>query len=412
MINRLIQHGILFVFAKSIVLIAPLIAAYFLKKSSYGMFEWSISISMIISTILTVGAGNTIAFEKIKNESSPLIYIGQIYSIYLGLGLACLSIVVILIFNNARIGLIFGMSAFLIIQYALSAYIKANGLGAKASIIDSGIYIVLLGLLFFTWIEESSELLYTIAYALSAITLSALLYKTITKHVKITKVDIKKFFTRGFPIMLSGSMIIVFFSLPKVLLGSNSMALVGEFSLYFRWAAVAIVIYQFLIVVFFRDLYTKSYIEFDKFIAGISLGVYSLGLLVLLLLYLANISNIKYLPLPEFNASLQIVMLAIIALWALTASLEGVLYRENKSIHQMLANLFGILIFLVLFYFFQDTEHILYITIFSWFTSFVTIIFYQLYIIHKFILQNNFVFINSLFLLILTSTIFLLEIIV
>lgn len=404
------RHGALFVLSKSIVLIAPLFAAYLLDKSSYGLFEWSLSIAMIVSVMMTIGAGNTIAFEKVKNTDSPLIYIGQIYSVYLGLFLAILSIAMILFFNNVQIGMVLGMSSFLVVQYALSAYIKSSGLGARASVIDSGIYIVLLVLLGFTWFKEDTQLAYVVSFAFAAMILSIFLYKSINKNKVPIKEEIRNFLKRGFPIVLSGGMVILFFNLPKLLLGSESMELVGDFSLYFRWAALALVVYQFIVVVFFRDLYTKSYNDFDKFIASISTGTYFLGFVILIFLYLANKYNIAYLTLPALNISVQIIMISIIALWALNASLEGLLYRENRSIHQMWANILGVIIFLMIYYFYQDEKNIIYLITMSWFFSFVAIICYQLFIIHRFVLKGRFIFINSFLGTIIIITIFLLEI--
>ncbi|WP_373032502.1 hypothetical protein [Sulfurovum sp.] len=410
MINRLLKHGALFVLAKSIVLIAPLFAAYLLDKSSYGLFEWSLSIAMIISTVITLGAGNTIAFEKVKNEQSALIYIGQTYSVYLSFILAFLSIIIAIFFHEVSIVLVLGMSSFFVVQYALSAYMKASGLGARASIIDSGIYIVLLILLMLALFQEDSKLPYVVSFSIFAMILGVFLNSTIDRTTTVTKNEIRKFLKRGFPIMLSGGMVIFFFNLPKMLLGSESMVLVGEFSLYFRWAAMALVVYQFIIVMFFRDLYTKSYPDFDKFIASISLGIYILGFFILTFLYLANAYEVKYLPLPDLDISVQVLMIAIIALWTLTASLEGLLYREDKSIHQLWANLLGIIIFLIIYNFHQDDKDTIYLITSSWLISFAAIIFYQLFIIHKFILKAKFTFINSFFVLILVITIFLSEI--
>lgn len=410
MINKLLKHGTLFIFSKSIVLIAPLFAAYLLNKSAYGTFEWSLSIAMIISTMITVGAGNTIAFEKVKNEESPLISIGQRYSFYLGILFALLSITLLTFFNEVRIGLVLGMSSFLVIQYALSAYMKANGLGARASVVDSGIYTILLVLLGLAWLNGDSDLSYLVIYAIVAIILGIFLHNTINTSSVLNKEEIMKFVKRGFPIMLSGGMVILFFNLPKLFLGYESMMYVGEFSLYLRWASLALVVYQFIVVVFFRDIYTNSYIEFDKFIASISFGVYLLGFTILIFLYLAKKYNIEYLPVPEVNLSVQILMVSIIALWALTASLEGLIYREDKSIHQMWANIVGIIIFFLLSFLTGEHDDIIYFITFSWFISFVAIILYQLFIIHKDILEMRFVFINFLFILIFGVTFFILEV--
>jgi len=410
MFKMLITHGMLFSLSKSIVFITPLFAASLLTTESYGLLEWSLSLSMLIATLVSFAAGNTIAFEMVKNKDSAMIHIGKMYSVYLGMFLIILSFIIGVFFNEVA-GTILAMSSFLVIQYALSAYIKASGLGARASIVDSGIYTVLLCLLLLIWFNNEAFPSYIEGFLIATVFLSVYLYLIMDTVVAINNKKIIAFFIRGLPIMAASGCAILFFNMPRLLLGSESMLLVGEFSLYFRWAAIAITIHQFLIVVFFRNIYTASHEVFDKIIGGVVISVFLLGFIIILILDFIEEYNIQNIPLSGQNVSIQVSMVAIVALWALSASLEGLLYREGKSIHQVWANLIGIIALFIFSYFFINKDNVIYLMTIIWLIAFVAIIFYQLSIINKFISKGNLFLINWIFASIVVITIILLLVI-
>ncbi|SVD42052.1 uncharacterized protein METZ01_LOCUS394906, partial [marine metagenome] len=106
-----------------------------LDNYHYGLLEWAISVSFLLATFLSFASGNTIAFEKIKNDHSPLIYMGKQYSLFLFLIVALCTFLSDIFYDSASLTMVLGISSILIIQDPLSAYIKAAGLGARASVI-------------------------------------------------------------------------------------------------------------------------------------------------------------------------------------------------------------------------------------------------------------------------------------
>lgn len=378
----------LFGIAKSAVLFAPLIAASILLPDQYGLLEWALSFAMMLGLLASFGSGGLISFEIIKHETSTLSNTALLYSAITTFIFGILGLLSILFENYIALSYILSFSSVFVGQFALSAYIKAKGKGAYASVVESLIYILILILLIYAIFQQVQTLSLLSVFPLTAMLLSFILFTLISDSISFKPEDLTVFAKKGFPIMLSGFLAVGFVNLPRVLLGHfESLESVAAFSLYFRWAAIALVAYQFALVVNFRKIYTYSYEKLDRYIVSISLMVFVLGACIIFGINIIENQNISLsIAFPLQNITIQTLMAGTITLWAIGTSLEGLFYREHLSRLQTYASLSGIGIFLIniliLKFFIHD---IIFIFTLSWFISYSTIIFVQLYFLKKYL---------------------------
>lgn len=368
----------IFFISKACILIAPIFAASVISKESYGLIEWALSLSMISSSIFSFGSGNTIAFENLKSNGKNLVYFGQKYSMLLCVIFLILTLM--LTKNFPYIGLISGISSIFVIQYALSARLKSDGKGALAGLVDSSFYILLIILTLIISVVESENIISGYAFSIIGFLLLLLVYFKTNFKIGFNNQDIKKYFSRGLKIVMATTFSLIFFNLPKIFLGNESLRLVAEFSLYFRWSSIAIIVYRFFSLVYFKDLYTMDIKKFDKSIFFISIITLIFGFSILSCLAYINNFRIDISGIPQTNFLIQFFLINIISLWCISGSLEGLIYREKKPLNHFYATAIGIFFFVASLTFFQNYENNLILNLIqSWLLGFIAIIFFQIY---------------------------------
>lgn len=387
-LKKYILHLSLFGVSKSAVLFAPLIAASVLSQSNYGLLEWSLSFAMMLSILLSLGSGSVLSFEIIKHETNRLTNTTLYYALIISLLLGILGSISLIFLEPSRISYILGFTGVFTGQFILSAYLKAKGKGAYASIVESFIYIIILFLLFNAILQETKSLEFLVIFPFFTIVFSGILFFLINDRTKLKREDFSLFIQRGFPIMISSFFAVGFVNLPRVLLGNfESFESVGVFSLYFRWAAIALVIYQFSLVINFRKIYTYSYEKLDLYIAIISFLVLLIGFFIIMGLVVIEKYNITlYLSIPKQDILIQSLMAGTITLWAIGTSLEGLFYREHLSKLQIYSSIFGISIFSLSIIFLNSlTSNVILIFSLSWFIGYMAIILLQLLFLQKYL---------------------------
>ncbi len=398
-LHKHIKHFIIFGFSKSAVLLAPLLAASVLTKDEYGSLEWALSFSMMSALFLSFGAGGIIAFEIVKHEKSDLITTALSYISFLTFFLGFTTAVIVLI-DSGMTAMLLGFTGIFLGQFTLSSYMKAKGMGAFASIIDSFIYILILLLVLYSIFIDDRRLHLFILFSLATLFFSAILFRIGGNEFRMHKSHFFKFAKTGAPIMLASFATVGFMNLPRVLIGNlGTMEDVGDFALYFRWAALALVAYQFMVVINFRKIYQLDHIALDRYISFISLAVLIIGtLFVMTMPMLREFEIFKQLQFPQKSLPVQSLMVAIVAIWTLSTSLEGLFYREHLTKFQIYSTIFGI--FVLLFSIFlinkmQNSDLTFFFSL-AWFISYLVIIFSQLFFLKKYLhKERKHLFVNA-----------------
>ncbi len=389
--------SLIFFISKACILIAPIFAAAVLSKENYGLIEWALSFAMIFSSVFSFGSGNTIAFENLKKEGRKLVHLGQKYSMIICFIFFSTTLVVAESMPYA--GLILGISSIFVIQYALSARLKSDGKGAFAGLVDSSFYILLLILTLIISVTENENILSGYAFSIVGLLLLSVVFLRTDFNKGLSTQDLKLYFVRGAKIILATNASLIFFNLPRIFLGNESLSLVAEFSLYFRWASIAIIIYRFFSLVYFRDLYTMSIKKFDRSISFISVGVLLFGFIILFSIQYINSLQMNISGIPLNNTSIQFMLISIICLWCISGSLEGLIYREKKPLKHLYAIIFGSFFFVTTFIIAQNLQvSLVYVAVLSWLLGFIATVFFQLTLLKKEKnIGNNLKFINLFF---------------
>lgn len=385
----------LFVFgaSKGSVFFAPLFAASVLSSTNYGLIEWALSLSMILGIVFSFGAGGVLAFEIVKNDKSDLISIALSYMVFVTFLFGVLGITSLVLHFSHKTSFIIGFTGLFAGQFALSSYMKAKGMGAFASTVESFIYVAILILVFNSFIKKIIYLEYIGIFPVFVLLFSSIIFFALLNRKLVFNLGhYIRFGKRGLPILFSSLLSIGLINLPRVLLGGvGSFDEVAEFSLYFRWTGIALVLYQFVYVVKFREIYTYSYGKFDNYITIISWLVLLSGIFITLGLVLLKKYNLTFgVNLPERNFVIQGYMVGVVTLWTITASLEGVFFREHLTRWQIYANVLGISVFLSLLLLLRIpfSNNLLVFTM-AWFFAFIVIVLTQIFFLKKNIAQAS-----------------------
>lgn len=395
--KKVYSNLILFGISKGSVFITPLLAASVLSNANYGLLEWALSLSMITGVVLTLGAGGVLSFEIVKNQKSSLISTALSYVVIITLVLGTLGILSLALNLSNQISYVVGFVGLFVGQFALSAYLKANGRGAFASVIESFVYVVILFLVFISYANQISYFKHLILFPLSALVFSSILFYFGGNKIDLDGEKVAIFLQRGLPIMVSSLFAMGFVNMPRVLLGSfESFEQLAVFSIDFRWAAIAFIVYQFTIVINFRKIYTYSYEKLDVYITIVSWGVLFLGFIILLCLVVLEKYGLVFGSVfPKVDLLVQGFMAGIITLWSLSSSLEGLFFRENLTKWQIYATVIGIGVFLgSLLVFSNILQNVVLAFVVSWFFAYAIIIFSQLFFLKKNIAQASLMYLK------------------
>ncbi len=379
MIKKLSFHTFLFSISKASNFIAPIFAATILNSASYGVFEFSLSISYLLYTFIGMGGPNIIAFDLVKKKYQ-LITVVKKYSLALTYSFAILSFLLILFSANKTLILISGLISILISGNIIGGYLKGTGKGAYASIFESSVYITSIILFIFLYLNEINSLKTFFIFPLSGIIIGLFLNKIIYQDItKINRHAFKMFIRRGSAIMISGFLSILFLNLPRIILSLNSFETVSFFSIYFRWASLCLIFYQFIFVVFFKKLFTLDFYQFQKACILILSLVWSFSLVLMFITNYLYSSGFNIIKVPEPNLTFQIIMSLSISCWILSALIEGLIYREEKSIYHGYSNIIGIISFFFFLFILKDIyDNYVQIVVSSWCLGYIAIIFSQI----------------------------------
>ena len=326
-----------------------------------------------------MGGPNIIAFDLVKKKYQ-LITVVKKYSLALIYSFAILSFLLILFSTNKTLILISGLISILISGNIIGGYLKGTGKGAYASIFESSVYITSIILFIFLYLNEINSLKTLFIFPLSGIIIGLFLNKIIYQDItKINRNTFNMFIKRGSAIMISGFLSILFLNLPKIILSLNSFETVSFFSIYFRWASLCLIFYQFIFVVFFKKLFTLDFYQFQKACILILSLVWSFSLVLMFIMNYLYSSGFTLIKVPEPNLTFQIIMSLSISCWILSALIEGLIYREEKSIYHGYSNIIGIISFFFFLFILKDIyDNYVQIVVSSWCLGYIAIIFSQI----------------------------------
>ncbi|MDQ7016513.1 MAG: oligosaccharide flippase family protein [Gammaproteobacteria bacterium] len=355
--QRVLLHASLFSISKVAVLISPFFAAYLLSIDDYGELERALATASLLAVFLSMGMPAVIAYAIVKQASwtrvvSALRYLILLLAVFLLM--SCVGAFLFASQLSFSLLLVVSMLGLFVGQSGLAAYMKASGMGAYASVVESSLYLGLLLFLCFLWIAPNRYDWVVAFYTLlSAVVLLAfiLLQSKVKQRLQRVQYDLNGALKAGFPMMLAGSMSMLMLFFPRLFLGYfSSLSELAEFSLLFRLAAIAIVVHQFIVTLFFKDIFQMEFETLSRVLLWVPLAVLFavlLGFGVLHLLVMQSVFDLGAYSALSDSVLRQVVIAFCLFFWSLTALLEGVLFRDEQAKQQLFAVVLGLSAMLV-----------------------------------------------------------------
>lgn len=351
---RIGRHGFIFAAAKSAVLIAPLLAASMLTQAQYGSVEWWLALSMALGPVIGFGAPSVVAYGSVSRQLQRHVRTATVCVLAIAIALVFFAFLMPLLgrdWAHYFYGPVALQCAVVIQQMTLAARLKGTGKGAWASVAESTLYLCLL-------LALLSKLMgagFIAAFVFWMVVASVLLAVGLVALVRVPSLwrwpnrNFKACLAVGWRFMLGAALMAGFMATPRIALGFLAPAeTVAAFALVFRWLSISIIAHQFINTVFFAHIYGDvSERRRDIAIAIVISVVASGALLIVLFLALGQGLLPFQLPFPHEKV-LFLPMAMVMVMWAMTACLEGSLYRQGSALKQSFAVVMGLSVMLLI----------------------------------------------------------------
>lgn len=279
-IKRLLEVGLAFGLSKSAVFFVPLLLSNILPAADYGLFESCLAYGSLLAVVLGCGlvaaipyfmmVRNTTDFNGLIYLHAALIFLPLVLLIPLfAFGLVTASVFLIAIF-----------AAVINWQRVFATDMKTRGKPTYSSFAESFVYMAIL-VVSLAALENLS--IHRMSVYLMAIFLPLAVVLTIVmlRRYPITRAQwrlIPEMYAYALPTILPGMSLLLITSLVRLIappiMGAEKLAI---YSFYFRFASIAVVVYQFLATIFFAEMYKREPNELDKIFTRVALLILALA---------------------------------------------------------------------------------------------------------------------------------------
>ncbi|EKF54427.1 hypothetical protein I215_12383 [Galbibacter marinus] len=331
--NKIIYFFSFFI-SKASVFIAPLLLSQTMSSSDYGMIEYAIGgLGFLISSLIGFGIPASTGYFLLSEKDYES---KEGYNLYLLFLILYLIVVQLLYFVlPLEIYLSFVLSYILANQVFYSYIFKSETKNIYATFIEGGIYFVFLLLILVSRITEVNMnigdfilplLVYSGIYVIFGIKNNINLnFKTSLKQLlKIGKYSVHLLLSSFLVILLlnSGRFILEFFT--------EDYETIAIFGFYLRVSGISLVLFQMLFILYYREIYTRSYLYLDRIFAIFLyvILIYSIGSIYILPKVLINISSF-FQETYVTNSSILIILTFFTFFWAVFNIFSNIFVREG-----------------------------------------------------------------------------------
>lgn len=336
--KRFVGATAAFIFSKASVFLAPLLLSNLLTVNEYGIFEYALALAGLIAMPLAAGMHGSVSYFLLHRGR---VGFAPLFPIHV-LAISALSFVVASVAALLQVPLQYCMaialSGVLASQFIYAAWAKTNGRPALSSTIESGLYLLLLGLAGLM----TARLVPAHAEGLLVLVLAYLVFWGAFSLRRALRAQGRPKFFRRYRVALKYGLGLIGASLITLLLVSSgrlllgqlmSMADVGIYSFFFRMAAPAVLLHQLLSTYLFRSLYTARPEVLDKYIAGVLLLITLVSVSGFFTLPMVLASHFHYFELMTKDQKLVYWTLSFqMVFWVALAQMEPIINREGLSL--------------------------------------------------------------------------------
>lgn len=378
-----------FGFSKLAVYIAPLWLADVLSKEDYGVIEYALSgLGMLVAAGFSLGISNAYPYYILKKKQLEMKDAFTIHPLWL-LFLFFLNIVFYFVLNLYHINIFLALNFSYLItnQQFYSTKLKSHESIIKAVIIDSGVYFVLLLFISCVQIGIVSPNIESISVFIFGYSFIYIIYSLF----EFNKANKESIFQKHFKILkfsihfLFGSILIFGITVAGRILAEYffDMNTVGIYGFYYRLAAIVVILYQVIVIMYFKNIYTYNPKKLDTYFALFYIAIYLISITIFFIspyivpyfstYYSDTFLNYKLL---YFILSTQMVM------WIATALNSSIVDRENVVKKNNFRLIFLIIFGLLLLFYLKESLSLEILT-FIHFTIFYLSAMIQYYSLYK-----------------------------
>lgn len=331
-----IKHNLLFfTLSKGVAFLAPIFFLKFVSLEEYGVVEFSYAFGSVAAVIASLGLAGAYPYFILKREEREKQQTFLFYGIpVLGLSvIACLLRWTGLI--NTQISLIILFTLIFALQRIYSSILKSEGKGHLGVLIDGGYYFILTVVILIVWplhLMQVVRLLEGMMQAYLLVLSGFFLWRFLCMRTKtisaIIREDCREILHFSSQMIISGIVIYWLTSCARIyikyFLGYEQ---VGIYSLYYRFAGIAIVIHQFMYIAFFKQLYMANPRKMDNYYLTV-MGLVFGGSLCCFF-FAPLLSHFFFDGTNMGNSRLFLLLIFQMPIWVGISLCEGVVSREN-----------------------------------------------------------------------------------
>ncbi len=326
-----------FVAAKAAVLLLPLMLSKIWSLRDYGMFEYAVAWGGLLAVPLGVGTTGAVPYFLLQRRKPKYQGAFGLHSLLIGLSLLLTTAAYVMLGFNPTTYAVLLVTGILVVQGIRAMVYKVENAPVRASLMESGIYVVLL--LFAASLASIGTRL-NLRFFLIALNLYALLLVATSvqrsfwdgawrNHIR----RYRRAITFGVPIVFTSAAIIFLVSSSRLLAGKLfSLEAVGTYSFFLRISSPVVLVHNLLTTIYFRKLYQSGAKALDLYFSLILFGVFVLG--ILLFLVVPPLLGPHFPLLHDLHgSSLSIYFLLSIQMvfWIGIALAEAIIYRQNRA---------------------------------------------------------------------------------
>jgi hypothetical protein len=349
---------------KALTFFVPLLLINILVPQDYVILESGLAISNILVIALNLGVSAAIPLYILKEDKSsdvPYIYI---HCILASVAMLVFSLLSQLYFDSTKLTFICITVSILCNLRVISAHKKSLALPIQASFFETYLFVVLLicvvigkviGVLH---LFHVNLVLFIASLFLISVSAKQLLYGSENK-LKFNPSKFKELYSFSGAALFVGITIVSLVSIIRAL-GDDFLTTEEylSYSVYFRLSSVAIIAFQFILTLKFKDIYDSSQDYLDKSstvitvsVLIIALGVYASNFIIIPLFFSDEVQTIL-----SNNSSVVVPIVLAMPLWAASAIMENIISRERafKGMLFYLVGLSFIFFSVVAFLYFND----------------------------------------------------------
>lgn len=359
-ISQIKKHSLfasVFALAKATVYSVPLFLADALSRTDFGILEYALAgLGMVVNTVINLGVPGAYPYFILREKRLELQPSFKLHVLVLLIPFVINQILFFFFELNINFYLAFNVSYIIANQVFYSTQLKSHEKSIVAVILDSGLYIVLLVYYIFS-------LFGLVAISINAINVFIILYA-----MGYVFYSIYNFFKHKNQILINGYKIILRFSVHLListflifLITTSGRILVeyffdfeavGVYAFYFRLAAIVVMIYQVINILFFKKLYTLSPLLLDEYYFKFFLFIYTLSVLIFFISpYIVGEFSDFFAHTFQSYKNIYFLLSAQMVVWIATALNSSIIDREKLAAKNNIKFLGLSVVALIVFYF-------------------------------------------------------------